>query len=125
MARLLIVDDEPLFLESLGEILQLAGYEVVPAPEGETALRLARQHAFDLAIIDIYMPKMDGLQLMQVLRRERPELPIIAISGRGLDVPIDELPVARRLGATQVFDKPVNYQSLLEAVRTLLAGDPA
>src|SRR5665213_2445575 len=83
MANLLLVDDDDEFLKLQGELLRLAGYSVVTASNGKEAIRMAKDHAFDLVITDLVMPEKEGIQTIMELRRKFPALKIIEISGGG------------------------------------------
>jgi DNA-binding response OmpR family regulator len=120
MKRILLVDDNEGFRRPLAAILQRAGYEVQTAGDGAAALALFRQHRFDLVITDLIMPEKEGLETIMELRRLRPTLKIIAMSGGGRMDPSDYLPMAERLGAALTLTKPFSAQEFLEAVATLL-----
>jgi len=79
--RILIIDDEQIVLEVLRKILELEGYEVVTAANGDEGLELFSQKPFDLVITDMVMPEKDGLQTILDLRKEDPDLAVIAMSG--------------------------------------------
>ena len=83
MARILLAEDDSLLRETLRVALQGAGHEVLAAPNGSVAINLAREKDFDLIVTDVLMPEMDGLELIQGLRKARSDVPIIAMSGGG------------------------------------------
>lgn len=120
MARILVVDDEVEILVMLREILERAGYEVVDAPDGKVALDLHRENPSDLMIIDVIMPEKDGLETIMELRRDFPEVKIIAISGGDCLVPSEYLKAAMEAGALRTFTKPMERDTLLAAIRELL-----
>jgi CheY-like chemotaxis protein len=128
MARILVIDDEPAVRRMLREMLEEVGHEVVTAPEGDAALARFRQSPFDLVITDIFMPGREGISTIAELRREHPDLPILALSGGGRPRPLDlasrmdYLEVARRHGATRVLRKPVDWEELALTVKELLAS---
>lgn len=121
MARILIVDDDEQLREMLKQILERENYEVVESDDGEDASRLLKQSAFDLIITDIIMPQKDGTGLIMQIRKDFPDLQIIAISGgaRHID-PQNPLHIARLLGANQTFSKPFRLKEFLEAVREMV-----
>ena len=128
MSRILVIDDEPAVRRMLCEMLEEVGHEVETAPEGDTALALFREHPFDLVISDIFMPGREGISTIAELRREHPDLPILALSGGGRPRPLDlasrmdYLEVARRRGATRILRKPVDWEELTLTVKELLAN---
>ncbi|HEV2135425.1 MAG TPA: response regulator [Terracidiphilus sp.] len=83
--RILSADDDPLVLHTRRAILELAGYEVLNAADGREALQIFAEYPIDLAILDYRMPEVDGGAVARELKRCRPELPIILISGGGVD----------------------------------------
>jgi DNA-binding NtrC family response regulator len=80
-AKILVMDDEGLVLESLESYLQQAGYEADTALTAREALELAREKAYDVALLDMKMPEMDGFQVASMLRQLRPELRVIIFTG--------------------------------------------
>src|SRR5438477_953392 len=105
MARILVIDDEQPIRELLRHVLEKEGHEVVEAQDGKDALRLAEQSPPDLVITDIMMPEQDGLEVIRALRRESPDLKMLAISGGGL-LRSRALHVANLLGAFDTLQKP-------------------
>ncbi|WP_051694142.1 response regulator [Desulfohalovibrio reitneri] len=81
--QVLVVDDEPEFRETLAERIRLRGMEPLPAPDGATALELARSHPVSLAIVDYQMPDMDGLVVITKLREIDPGIRTVLLTGRG------------------------------------------
>jgi DNA-binding NtrC family response regulator len=120
MARILLVDDDGAFLNVQEEFLRREGHEVVTAGNGRQALKLVQDHDFDLVITDIIMPDQEGIETIITLRRTRPALRIIAMSGGGRLSSDDYLEMARRFGA-RTLAKPFTRQDLLEAVATSLS----
>jgi CheY-like chemotaxis protein len=81
MARILVADDAPAVLDVLDDILTLEGHQVLRATSGQEALRKFEEAAPDLAVLDIMMPDMDGLVVLDAIRRAGGELPVILITG--------------------------------------------
>ncbi|MBM4425023.1 MAG: response regulator [Chloroflexi bacterium] len=81
MTKILIVDDECDVRESLSDALTDAGFQVAAAPDGAEALILIAEQAFDLVLLDMMMPGIDGIQLIRVLDRIAPGLPLIGLTG--------------------------------------------
>lgn len=120
-SRILIIDDEEMVRETLGKLLERYGYEVVVASDGNEGERIFREQPADLVVLDILMPKRDGLDLLACLKKLSPDLPVIAISGGGKTGKLDLLPAARHLGAAMTFVKPFNPHILTDAVAQLLS----
>jgi len=118
MATILLIDDE----ESVRTVFQMGlaqvGYRVLTAENGRHGLRLLEHQEVDLIVVDIFMPEMDGLELIPLLRKTRPACNIIAISGRSGQM--DHLDTAKYLGAHATLKKPLNLQELLHAVSSQL-----
>jgi len=123
MARLLLIDDEDSFREILAAILAHAGHTVMEATDGRKALALCRTYPADLVITDLVMPDYEGIELIALLRRERPALPVIAMSG-GLLRSADYLALATKFGVRRTFYKPFPPAALLRAIEQLLPSPP-
>ena len=121
MKHILVIDDDESIRNLLKAILEREGYEVSAAADGKEATRLFRRKQPDLIITDIIMPGQEGLKTISDLRREHPDIGIIAISGGGRYGPGDYLEVASALGADQTFAKPFERLELVKAVRILLS----
>lgn len=117
MARILIVDDEELDRVLLRAVLEHADHELLFAGDGRTAINLFRLNKVDVVVTDIAMPDLNGLRLIQELREDSKEIPIIAISG----VSAEQLDLAQDYGANFVLFKPVDPQKLVAMVDHLLA----
>jgi len=119
MARILIIEDDVQMLAMLGQVFERAGYDVVEAPDGNVGIKLYREQPAHLVITDLIMPNKEGIETIIELRREFPDVKIIAISGGGRNGPEDYLKMARGLGAMLTFTKPIKREELLNAVREL------
>ena len=117
MSLILVVEDEHNLRIALERILKDAGYEVVQGESGKEALRLCQKTPFDLVITDLAMPDMDGLELIQSLRRFHLDLPILAISGAFNG---EFLRIAKALGAVGTLDKPFTKGDLLAVMNKSL-----
>lgn len=120
MKHILVIDDDASILSLFGRFLESAGYSVALAPDGRTGLRLLKPQKPDLIITDIMMPEMDGLELLMKIKKQHPEIPVIAISGGMKIRPSNFLPQAKEFGARHVFIKPVELSELLNTVQKLL-----
>jgi len=120
MARILVVDDDASLREAVRTLLQQEGFEVDEAEEGTAALRMSRLKPYDLIVCDVYMPGMDGIEVIRQLRRESKSTTIIAMSG-GLEAGrTDLLGVAKHLGAAEILYKPFKLAQLVEAIHRCL-----
>jgi CheY-like chemotaxis protein len=81
MPRILIIDDDKLVREATQILLRAKGYDVAVAENGTSGIEAIKAGTFDLAIVDLFMPDMDGLKVMEIIRQEKPTLPMIAASG--------------------------------------------
>jgi two-component system response regulator VicR len=115
-ARILVVDDEPPIVDLLSYNLRRAHYEVVIAQDGEEALVKARQEAPDLIILDLMLPRVDGLEVCRALRREC-DVPIIMLTAR--DSEVDRV-VGLELGADDYVVKPFSVRELMARVKNVL-----
>ena len=120
MARILVVDDDELALFTLGEILKTAGHIVVEARNGNECLEFQRNEPFDLVVTDIIMPEKDGIETVIELRKDFPEIKIIAISGGGRTHDLNILKVAEEFGADSVLAKPFSGEQLLASIEEQL-----
>jgi DNA-binding response OmpR family regulator len=117
--RILVIDDDPDIRRLLRLALEEAGYEVWEAQEGEDGLAIARQKECDLAIVDLFMPGKEGLETILALRRDMPQIKLIAMSGGSGHT--DMLPAARSFGADQTIHKPYELDTLLTSIAALLS----
>ena len=111
---LLVVDDEPQILQMISGILRDEGFEVITAPDGEAALKLVGEEAPDLVLLDIALPGLDGLEVLQELKRHYPFLPVVIISAYGS---VENAVKATRLGAYDFIEKPPHADKILLTVR--------
>src|SRR4030065_963925 len=102
---ILVVEDDPNVGESIRLLLKKTGYETLLASNGKEALPLFRQETVDLVITDLVMPKMDGIELLEEVKRLRPETEVIVISAQGT---IEKAVQAIKLGAFDFIEKPIN-----------------
>jgi FixJ family two-component response regulator len=114
-----VVDDDHRVLESLDNLLASVGYVVRLYPSGEEFLAARILHEVDCLISDIGMPGMSGVELLRVLRREAPDLPVILITARQEE---RTLAAGREMGASHIFRKPFNGAEVLQVTRDLIAG---
>jgi CheY-like chemotaxis protein len=123
MATLLLIDDEEQIRTHFEPLLEGAGHRVLSAGGSLQALRLVKQHSPDLALVDLFMPGMDGLELIQALRTAHPSCKIIAMTGGSGEW--NYLDAATLLGARATLKKPFSLQELLDAISSTLDSDPS
>lgn len=125
MARVIVIDDHYAMRQTIREILEDQGHEVLDAPDGEAGIQLQRRSRADLVITDIFMPHKEGMSTIRELCLEFPELPVVAMSGgnRDLTNPEGFIELARRFGARGTLSKPFQIADLLAVVTMALAGD--
>ena len=121
MARILIIDDDDQVRTMLRRTLEADGHEVDEASNGTEGIANYHANPADLIITDIYMPEKEGLETIIELRRDFPDVRILAISGGSRDMDLDFLPVAAKLGAEKTLTKPIERRALLSAVHELLS----
>ncbi len=120
MKRILVIDDDVQVRQMLKQTLEREGYEVVDAADGAKGIRLYRDEPTDLVITDIIMPEKEGIETIIELKRDFPDVKIIAISGGGRVDPGHYLEIASRCGVDRTFSKPLDRVELLEAIQQLL-----
>jgi DNA-binding NtrC family response regulator len=120
MARILIIDDESQIRSMLRLMLERVGYEIVEAPDGIEGIRQYREKPADLIITDLIMPNKDGIGMIIDLKKEFPNVKIIAMSGGGVNRPEGYLDGAKKLGASCTLTKPIDREEMLMAVKDTL-----
>ena len=127
MARVIVVDDEPAIGGVIGKILTRNGHEVILAGGGLEAIKkLSQGHEPDLMITDIVMPDMNGVKLIDNVRKLYPKIKIVAISGGGPQYgPETCLELATNRGADRILMKPIDMNKLLAVTKELLTPHKA
>ena len=121
--RLLVVDDSDIERSALGHLLRQQEYEVDEAADGQAALLLLKKRAYDLLLLDLHLPVVDGFDVLAYLAKHMPDLPVIVLSGMPAEeigdglhrLPSGELP--------PLLTKPVNPGQLMQIVDLKLAGE--
>ena len=118
--RILLIDDESAIRKLFIKKLAGRGYEIIEACDGKEGLKLYHETRPDLVITDLVMPEKEGIETITELKREFPDVKIIAISGGERNVPDGYLQIAKILGAKRTFSKPIDWPELIKTVRGLL-----
>jgi CheY-like chemotaxis protein len=129
MARILVIDDDRAVLSTIKILLERDAHTIETVENSRAGLRLLESQKFDLLIVDIFMPGMDGFETMRLVHRSWPEMPIVVISGQQFrsasEREPDFLHMATKLGAVSSLQKPFKPLDLLAAVTGGLSGSVA
>ena len=119
--RVLVIDDDPANLELVERRLEAADYEVALADCGRDGLALARRERFAAVLLDLRLPDLDGLDVLEALRALEPRLPVIIMTAHGAPALEEE---ARARGATNYMIKPLGRVAMLDALQAALDEAP-
>ena len=122
MATILLIDDDDLLRGALVQSLVNAGHQVIEASDGLQGCELARSMPVDIVITDLVMPVQEGVETILTLRRERPKLPVIAMSG-GVTNSKLYLDIAGKIGAKRMLPKPFTPKALIALIEQVLADE--
>jgi len=121
MPRVLVIDDQAFVRHTISLLLKAREYEVIEADRGTVGLQKLEEMDFDLAIVDIYMPGMDGVKTIKLLRERMPKLPIIAMSGVQLNASertaLDYFSMLPDLANVPCIKKPFRPNQLTDAIQ--------
>lgn len=120
--RILVIDDERAVQAAIRISLEVHGYEVDVANDGEEGILLHSKTPFDIAIIDMMVPKKTGLETIKALRPKYPELGIIAISAVNIPDKINHLELAKMYGATATLQKPFDGDRLIDDINEVASS---
>ena len=115
--RILVVDDDAIVIKSCRRILEAEGFEVITVPSAEEALQKIKALDFDLLLMDVKMPKHDGIFLMREINKNWTDIPIIVMSGYPTPETISDV---FKLGAVQFIPKPFRPDELLKTIREVV-----
>jgi len=118
VTKILVVDDDSTLVKLISMALEVNGYESTTAGDGAIGLKLAAEESPDLILLDIMMPVMDGLTMLEELRKTS-EVPVIIISAYGNAERVDK---ARELGVECFVNKPFGFEALIDMVDLVLKG---
>jgi DNA-binding response OmpR family regulator len=118
MKRILVVEDNKLILETIAQSLSREGYEIIKAMDGKECLRLLDENNFDLLITDLYMPFINGLELLSMLQEQgRKTMPVLVLSAGGNE---ENVLKAFEMGADDFMIKPFSLSELNFRIKKLL-----
>jgi len=117
--RVLVVDDEEELVSTVCERLSLRGIDADGVLTGVAAIGNMRETAYDVAVVDVKMPGMDGLEVMRKIRALRPEVPVILLTGHGS---VKESKIGLEEGAFDYLMKPINIEDLIVKMREAVSG---
>lgn len=115
--QLLIVDDDREIRAAFGKVLGEAGYTILEAGDGISAMNLIKSKRIDLMLLDLQIPKMDGWEILLQLCSPRPPFPILGVTGLA-----DQLDTKLIPGLSGLLEKPIEAELLLDVVKSTLAG---
>jgi DNA-binding NtrC family response regulator len=119
--KILVVDDDAIVIKSCRRILEAEGFEVTSVPSADEALEKIKYYEFDLLLMDVKMPKHDGIFLMREIKKNWPDIPIIVMSGYPTPETITDV---LKLGDTQFIPKPFRPDELVKSVRQVIQKMP-
>ena len=125
LAHILVIEDDPQLREFLRRMMERAGHEVTEAVDGWQGVKAQRTRPADLVVCDLFMPNMDGFEVIRLLRQEFPAIKIIAVSGGGFGGRMNLLPIAKHLGVVAVLHKPFTTKVMVAAVEQALRAPTA
>ncbi|HMD13753.1 MAG TPA: response regulator [Bacteroidota bacterium] len=118
-ARILIVDDEDDLRTLLRHILTAQGYQVTAASDGEEAIELIKQQKFDVALLDIQMPNINGIQVLKYIKEHSPQTQSVMLTGYA---DLKHAMEAKEFGARDFIGKPYRPEDVLSTIEHILAG---
>lgn len=117
--RILMVDDELELISATAERLALRGFEVETATSGREALRRIVESTFSILLVDVKMPGMSGLDVLEEVKRSQPDLPVVLFTGHGS---LAAAEMGLKHGAVDYILKPVNIDSMIETINKAISG---
>ena len=112
--NVIVIDDEEGMREGMRRVLERSSFQVDLAENGEEAIKLLEENTYDLALIDLKMPGIDGFEVLKRVKQEHPDVEVIVLTGHGSE---HDEKVVRDLGAFEYLQKPVDIATLAEKIR--------
>lgn len=122
MTTLLVVDDDEGIQKFLGLFLKKHGFDIITAYDGDEALKVYNRSNPDIVILDLIMPKKEGIETILDIKKSNPDAKVIAISGGGKNDGMLYLEMAKKMGAVSAFEKPLNKEKLLATINEISAS---
>ncbi len=119
--HIVVADDEVLLCKTIGDILRREGYKITLVHDGSQALSLVQREQVDLVLLDLMMPGMNGLQVLERIKQDSPSTRVIMLSGFGSPEYIRQ---AEKAGADGFIDKPLGIEMLKKRIRDAFAEEP-
>jgi DNA-binding NtrC family response regulator len=114
MLKLLIIDDEIDFLDTIAKRLELRGFDVTKAANGNNALEVVKRKKFDIALLDLKMPGLNGFEVLKILKEEHKYIEVIILTAHGsIEAAFD----TSKLGAFGFLTKPYNFEVLIDMIK--------
>jgi len=120
MACVVVIDDQEPIRRIVRRALEQAGHQVLDAEDGELGLQLLERHAVDVVLSDIFMPGMDGIQMLRQIRKQYPAVKVIVMSGGDSSGMLDLRRDAELLGAVKSLSKPFTTHEIVAVVNSVL-----
>ena len=111
--KVLLVDDEEEFVDTLAERMRSRGMEVATSNSGGDALDLVDRDAYDVVVLDLQMPGMDGIEVLERIKQRRPDIQVVLLTGHAT---VEKGVEAMKLGALEFLEKPVDLSTLSEII---------
>ena len=111
--KVLLVDDEQEFVDTLAERMRSRGMEVATSNSGGDALDLVDRDAYDVVVLDLQMPGMDGIEVLERIKQRRPDIQVVLLTGHAT---VEKGVEAMKLGALEFLEKPVDLSTLSEII---------
>jgi DNA-binding NtrC family response regulator len=112
--KVLIIDDEQDFTDALAERMTTRGMTVSTSSSAIEGLKNVEEHSFDVVVLDLQMPEMDGIETLKVLKKKKPELQVILLTGHAT---VEKGIEAMKLGAMDLLEKPADMTTLTEKIK--------
>lgn len=120
--KILVIDDDSLIRDLISGALEGEGFELAMAEDGRQGLDMVKEFEPDLVIADIVMPRQSGIEVVAALKRKKPDVKVISITGADMGDKKGLLKIAKGFGADAVLSKPLSRSSLLGAINEVLGG---
>jgi DNA-binding NtrC family response regulator len=112
--KVLLVDDEREFIDALAERMQARGMDVSKTTSPKKALKMAEEGSYDAIVLDLRMPEMGGLEVLKILKKKKPDIQIILLTGHAS---VQTGIAAMKMGAMDLVEKPVSIKELIEKIQ--------